>query len=46
MTAGSAAVRGLTVMTRNTTDFRPFKVRLPDLFKPARARIQSEPVRA
>lgn len=44
--AGTAAVHGLTVVTRNTTDFRPFKVELPDLFKPARARVQSEPVRA
>lgn len=46
MMAGTAAVHGLTVVTRNTTDFRPFKVKLLDPLKPARARIQSEPVRA
>ena len=37
MIAATAAVHGLTVVTRNTADFKPFKVRLLDPFKPARA---------
>ena len=35
--AATAADHGLTVMTRNTADFKPFKVRLFDPFKPAGA---------
>lgn len=37
MIAATAAVHGLTVVTRNTADFKPFKVKLLDPFKPARA---------
>lgn len=37
MIATTAAVHGLTVVTRNTADFKPFKVKLFDPFKPARA---------
>jgi predicted nucleic acid-binding protein len=37
MIAATAAVHGLTVVTRNTADFKPFRVRLLDPFKTARA---------
>ena len=35
--AATAAVCGLTVASRNSADFKPFKVKLLDPFKPARA---------
>ena len=37
MIAATAAVHGLTAVTRNTADFKPFRDRLLDPFKTARA---------